>query len=264
VLVARRRIFAAANRLNINDLNGTSDDSEPYFTSECFDADTSNLTHSNALSSGKDIDAVTMDLDNPIEFVCAETLMAQYSLLIGCQTTETVELVCMEYDLDNSSHVRVQLTSQPTSCDKQMNFNRSCIARVFFNTVETTQSEPPPILTRSMPPGKRMCLSIDDISFSDMQNVEVSLGFLGNTFLNLAKMAAFVLVSFSSVNCKHWKDEKLADRDAQIVVTGMSWNPPVGYDISYTINRDVDSLLAKFVVIHTAYSMSSDFDQHQS
>jgi hypothetical protein len=76
-------------------------------------------------------------------------------------------------------------------------------------------------------------------------------------------MAAFVWISFSSANCKHWNSERSANSGAQVVVTDMPSHPPVGYDGPYVTNGEADPLLVEFAVTPTAYSMPSNLNQCQ-
>jgi hypothetical protein len=77
-LVARRGAFAPANGLNINDVNATPDDSEPYFISEDLGAYTGSMACNSALGVSQVFDAVALGLDNPVEFVRGEAFIAKY------------------------------------------------------------------------------------------------------------------------------------------------------------------------------------------
>jgi hypothetical protein len=56
--------------------------------------------------------AITLGVDNPIEFVCGETFFTQYSSVPECETTVKIGPASVGYDPDSGSNIGVQLTSQ--------------------------------------------------------------------------------------------------------------------------------------------------------
>jgi hypothetical protein len=59
---------------------------------------------------GKASGAITLGLDNSMEFVCGETFLTQYPLFAGCRTTEKIGPACVGYDPDSGSNIAMQLS----------------------------------------------------------------------------------------------------------------------------------------------------------